>query len=256
MAVTERERKLEAENEWLRQRVAELEARIKELEKLLGQKAESKASKPPKFSENYSLDHNGRPLGGDDKRRRRGKSTGRRPSHEKTQKADSVVDLFPPEIDPELCVYRGRQFVWRIVDGKAVYVQYNLYAPADASTLPMPPGVRNRRSEYAVEIIITLAFLHYWIGISIDKAREVIGYFTGLEISKSQANSLLNQLANDWNEDYEAVAQLIALQMIVYVDETGWKVGRQSRYTWAFSCATYVLFLGSRRNETRRTLRN
>ena len=137
--------------------------------------------------------------------------------------------------------YRGRQFAWRFIDGRAVYVQYDLYAPPGAKA-PTPPGVRNRRGEYGVEIIFSLAFLHYWIGLSIDNARMVMGYFTGLQLGKSQADSLLSQLAKDWNEDYDAIAELIAMQMIVYVDETGWKVGKRSCYTWAFKSASYVLF--------------
>jgi transposase len=35
---------------------------------------------------------------------------------------------------------------------------------------------------------------------------------------------------------------LIALQLVIYVDETGWKVGRQSCYTWAYSSALHVFF--------------
>ena len=30
--------------------------------------------------------------------------------------------------------------------------------------------------------------------------------------------------------------------MIVYIDETGWKVGTKSCYTWVFSTTMHVLF--------------
>ena len=65
-----------------------------------------------------------------------------------------------------------------------------------------------------------LAFLHYWIGVSLDNACQIMNFFTGLNLSKGQADSLLSQLANDWDEQYDTIAQLIALQMIVYIDET------------------------------------
>jgi hypothetical protein len=61
-------------------------------------------------------------------------------------------------------------------------------------------------------------------------------------LSKSQADSLLSQLAKDWDEQYDTIAELIALQLIVYIDETGWKVGTKSCYTWVFSTALHVLF--------------
>ena len=241
MGATARERELEEENRKLREKVAEQEAKIKRLEELLNKRAKANASKGPKI--NYSLGRNAELLGGEKRRRkRRSKSTGRRPSEGKSQQADQVINVYPEGTEPKRCVFRATQFGWRFIDGKALYVQYDLYAPSDAQTLPTPPGMRNRRSEFGSEIIISLAYLHYWIGMSIDNARQVMTYFTGLELSKSQADSLLNQLANDWHDDYEAIVELIALQMLVYVDETGWKVGAKSCYTWAFSCVNYVLF--------------
>lgn len=240
MAATQREKELEAEVERLRHENAELKERVRRLEELLAGKAKAKGSKPPRFGENYSLTANEAKLGR--RRRRRKGSSGRRPAEDKAEQVGREVDVYPPDADPAVCALRGRQCAWRFIDGRAVYVQYHLYAPADAETLPLPPGVRNRRSEYGVEIVLTLAFLHYWIGISLDNARQVMNFFTGLKLQKSQADSLLSQLADDWNEDYDAIAELIALQMIVYVDETGWKVGARSCYTWAFTTAGYVLF--------------
>ena len=49
-------------------------------------------------------------------------------------------------------------------------------------------------------------------------------------------------MATDWDEQYDTIAELIALQMIVYIDETGWKVGTKSCYTWVFSTTMHVLF--------------
>jgi hypothetical protein len=96
--------------------------------------------------------------------------------------------------------------------------------------------------------------LHYWIGVSLDNARQIMNFFTGLQLSKGQADSLLNQLADDWDEQYDTIAQLIALQMIVYIDETGWKVGDKSCYTWVFSTSMHVLYrCGVSRKKTEAT---
>jgi hypothetical protein len=78
--------------------------------------------------------------------------------------------------------------------------------------------------------------------VSLAHACQIIEFFTGLALTKSQAHSLIDQLSEDWREQEEALAQLIALQWIVYIDETGWKVGGKSCYTWVFSSALYVLF--------------
>ena len=102
--------------------------------------------------------------------------------------------------------------------------------------------MRNRLGEYGLEVILIVAFLHYWIGISLDHTCDVVQFFTGLALSKSQANSLLNQLRDDWSDTYDTIAELLAHQMVIYIDETGWKVGKGNCYTWAFSTAMHVLF--------------
>ena len=36
---------------------------------------------------------------------------------------------------------------------------------ADSINVPLPPGIRNSRSEFRMEFIPILGFLHYWIGV-------------------------------------------------------------------------------------------
>ncbi len=91
--------------------------------------------------------------------------------------------------------------------------------------LPKVPGLRNSRSEYGLEIILIIAFLHYWIGISLDNVCDVLCFFTGLSLPKSQADSLLNQLSQDWSDQYETIAELLAQQLIIYI----WTLGMRAR---------------------------
>jgi transposase len=219
------------------EQIERLEAEIDGLKKLLAGKAEAKSAKKPTFTENYSLDKHNRK-----KKPRKKKSTGRRPKDAKRALVEYQYDIFPPNVDRQRCVFHREQFAWRLIDGRAVYVAYNIHDLPDSRQLPLPTGLRNSRSEYGIEIILTLAFLHYWIGASIDNTCEIMRFFTGLELPKSQADSLLSQLAADWDEQYDAIAELIALSTIVYIDETGWKVGKRSCYTWAFSTPMHVLF--------------
>ena len=219
-------------------RIEQLEGELDRLRQLLAGKADSKSAKKPVFKENYSLDRKARR-----QRKRRGRpSSGRRPKELKRTLVRSQCDVYHPDADPKQCVLRREQFAWRIIDGQAVYVGYRIHDLPDSKQLPLPPGLRTSRSEYGIEIILILAFLHYWIGVSLDHACEVMRFFTKLELSKSQADSLLKQLATDWDEQYDTIAELIALQLIVYIDETGWKVGTKSCYTWVFSTTMHVLF--------------
>jgi len=239
MRASEYENKLKQQAEMIErqaERIKQLEAEIDGLKKLLAGKAEAKTAKKPRFTENYSLDKHKR------KKKRRKKSTGRRSNDAKRALVEDQYDIFWANADRQRCVFHREQFAWRLINGRAVYVGYNIHDLPDSKELPLPTGLRNSRSEYGIEIILTLAFLHYWIGVSLDNAREIMRFFTGLELSKSQADSLLSQLAADWDQQYDTIAELIALSMIVYIDETGWKVGKRSCYTWAFSTAMHVLF--------------
>jgi hypothetical protein len=219
------------------ERINLLEHEVASLKSLIEAKVDAKAAKKPRFSENYSLGRNKKA-----NRKPKGKSTGRKPTDEKKKLATKNVDIYPDDTPPELCERRRTQYVWRLIEGKAVYVAYQLFATTDAASAPLPPGVRNSRSEFGIEIILILAFLHYWIGVSLDNAIQIMNFFTGLKLSKGQADSLMTQLANDWDEQYDTIAELIALQMIVYIDETGWKVGDKSCYTWVFSTSMHVLY--------------
>jgi hypothetical protein len=231
-------RQLTEQNRQQAARIQQLEGELERLKLLLAGKADSKSAKKPVFKENYSLGRNTRRK----RKRRVRQSSGRRPKELKRKLVRSEFDVYHADADPQQCVFHREQFAWRIIDGQAVYVGYRIHDLPDSKQLPRPPGLRTSRSEYGIEIILILAFLHYWIGVSLDHACEVMRFFTKLELSKSQADSLLKQLATDWDEQYDTIAELVALQMIVYIDETGWKVGTKSCYTWVFSTTMHVLF--------------
>jgi transposase len=227
---------LEHRNQELEERNQELEQENQRLRDLLNAKGASKGSKRPKFKLKYSVEKN------QVKRKHRHPSTGRRDGSQKLALVTDREDIYPSTVHPEDCVPQRKQYAWRIIDGKAAYLCYTLYDHPDSKQLPNVPGLRNSRSEYGLEIILIVAFLHYWIGISLDHVCDVLRFFTGLDLPKSQADSLLTQLSTDWSDQYDTIAELLAVQLVIYIDETGWKVGKHACYTWAFSTAMHVLF--------------
>ena len=232
-------RQRDAQIEEQARRIKELEKKIEELKELLLKKAQSKESKPPKEAMNYGVGQHERKQR---KKHRRKKSTGRKPKDVKRDLVTETFDLYWYGANRKKCVLRREQFVWRLIDGKAEYVHYRIFDEPDSTDLPPVDGVRNGKCEYGLEILITLAYLVYWTGMSIDKACGILVFFTGLELSKSQADSLLSQLAADWQIEYDAIAELVAAAAILYIDETGWKIGKRSCYTWIFSTLSTVLF--------------
>jgi transposase len=227
--------------EKLQQTIRRLEADKRRLTQRLTQyepEAASGAANQPTPNSPYSVDAENQRRGG---RRRRKKSPGRTPTELKFAEAEHVDDIYPDGVRHADCQLVRERAVWRLIDGKAVRVGYRIFAGPDGKE-PRIPGV-TPRCEYGIEILVVLAFLVYLIGISLDKACEVFGFFCQLPLSKSQADALLRQLANHWEDEYDTLCALIAHAAIVYMDETGWKVGTEKCSLWAFASKLHRVFL-------------
>ena len=81
----------------------------------------------------------------------------------------------------------------------------------------------------------------YIVGLSFDKVCLLMNFFQHLKLRKSQANALLNQLARQWEEEFDLLCLLLANSLVVHTDETGWSINS----VWAFlSEKVRVLFFG------------
>jgi hypothetical protein len=175
------------------------------------------------------------------RRKRKKKSPGRRPTRLKFADAHRLQEVYPPRVARDICRLVRERAVWRLKEGRAVLVGYRLFAGPDGCE-PRIPGVTSR-CEYGLEILVVLAFLVYVIGISLDKACAVLSFFCQLPLAKSQADALLRQLARHWEQDFETLCALIARAAVVYMDETGWKIGREGCSLWTFAAEFQRVFL-------------
>jgi hypothetical protein len=99
------------------------------------------------------------------------------------------------------------------------------------------------RCEYGIEILVVLAYLVYVVGISLEKACQLLHFFCQLTLSKSQADALLRQLARHWELEFDTLCDLLADAAVVYMDETGWKVGQEGCSLWTFASKFQRVFL-------------
>jgi len=243
----ERDQRIDDLLETVRRQAEEIErlkVRIAELEAVLGQRKEANASKPPKFSGNYSLSQQEKQRSG----RRKKKSPGRRPNSEKLPHVQRTQDVYPDGVSPEGCRFRRDRFVWRLEDGRAVFVRYRLHREKGTHNVAALPDVLPR-SEYGLEIAIILAYLVYSLNLSIDQARELLRFFCHLELSASQADLLLNHLAKLWKAEFDALVEMMALATVVYMDETGWKISAKRCYAWVFTSLLHTVLLYGRKRD-------
>lgn len=236
-------KRLKKERERLEKEKKDVEQENQRLKDELKHIAERKKSKPPKL--NYSVSTQEKKMGKQSQR----KSSGRRPNTVKAGEADCVKNVYPKDVPHTECQYHRSTTVTRLIDGKAVRILYRIYQTGNGCKTGELPDVLPQ-GEYGIEVAVALAILVYGIEVSIDQACKILHMFCDLTLSKSQADSLLQQLSTLWSKDFEALKDLIALAMIVHIDETGWKIDDKRCYTWIFTSVLHtVLLYGESRGE-------
>jgi transposase len=229
---------LRAENDVLRRRVAELEGR--------GGKPTAKTAEPYSLraEERRRVPPDGAPPGsGSTKERQASVRRGRVATAIKIEQADINECLFPEGLTQRQCEFHRTRVVWRVREGRAVRVGYELWRGPRGEE-PVIEGV-SASSEFAREIHLGVAYLSLIVGLSLDKVCQLVKFFWQLELSKSQANALLNQLSREWESEFDTLCTLLAHSAVVHADETSWSLNS----VWALlSEQSRLLVFGCRKD--------
>lgn len=228
--------KVEDEAKRLRGEVEDLKRQLKEM-------AMAKEAKRPRFPD-YGLQKHERSLVSS-----LHKSTGRIPFEKKLQLVQFTKDIYPEGIAPEKCVLRSQRIVTHLNGGMKEIWLYRMYREKWGKACGKIPDVFGK-SEYGVSVVVALGFLVYVLKLSQDQAGQVLSFFAQIELTKSEIESLLGQLGRAWEKDHENISNLVLFSEVVFVDETGWKIGKENCYTWIFKSLNHTLLLyGEKRDE-------
>ena len=168
---------------------------------------------------------------------------GRVATQEKLKLAQRTEDCFPEGVPVQDCQLSHARPVWRLENGRAVLIAYQIYR-GPKNQYGKIPGVLGR-SEIGMEIVVEVAYLIYVMGLSMDKACQVLQFLQHLRLGKSQADALLRQLARHWQHEFDVLCTLLANSLVVHADETSWSINS----VWAFlSEKARVLFFGVHKN--------
>jgi hypothetical protein len=215
--------------------IVALQRRIDELERQVASSATRKLPEP------FSVEAEERRQEARGKKRRKRKESrgGRTTTAEKVAQAVRTEKVYPEGVPKEDCQLSHTRPVWRLEKGRAVLVAYEIYR-SPRNQYGKIPGVFGR-SEFGAEITLAIAYQVYIVGLSFDKVCLLMNFFQHLKLRKSQANALLNQLARQWEEEFDLLCLLLANSLVVHTDETGWSINS----VWAFlSEKVRVLFFG------------
>lgn len=208
--------------------------RIAELEAIIKSKNPTERLQQP-YSEKG--DEKRRPKPGR-KKKRKPLRRGRISTAEKIKQAKRTETVFPDSVPPEDCHFSHTRVAWRLEEGQAVLVAYDIYR--HGRRYGRPAGLMDR-GEFGIEILVAIGYQVYCLGLSIDKACAVLSFFQKLRLRKSQADALLNRLARAWEQEFDSLCTLLARSAVVHADETSWSINS----VWAFlNDKLTVLFYG------------
>jgi hypothetical protein len=165
------------------------------------------------------------------KKKRNRKDKGRRGrvrTADKIAQAQRTEEVYPDGVPHSDCWLSHTRPVWRLENGRAVLIAYQVYRGPN-NQYGKIPGVLGR-SEFAMEIVVAIAYQVYVVGLSFDKVCLLFHFFQNLKLSKSQADALLHQLARHWHKEFDVLCTLLANSLVVHADETSWSLNS----VWAF----------------------
>lgn len=214
--------------------IVQLKETVQDLEAQLAGK-----NPTPRLDESYSQKAEERRKAKDKKKsKRKPLRRGRITTADKIKLAERTELAFPDGCAREECKLSHTRVAWRLENGRAVLVAYEIYRCGNR--YGQPAGLHGR-SEFGMEIVVALGYQVYCLGLSIDKACAVMSFFQKLELRKSQADALLNQLSRQWEEEFDHLCTLLAHSAIIHCDETSWSINS----VWAFlNDKLTVLFYG------------
>jgi transposase len=163
---------------------------------------------------------------------------GRVTTADKLKRAERTEKSFPEGVPQQECQLSHTRPVWRLENGRAVLVAYQIYR-GPKNQYGKIPGVIGR-SEFGLEIVVEIAYFVYVIGLSFDKVCLTLQFLQNLPLGKTQADSLLRQLSRHWQHEFDVLCTLLANSLVVHADETSWSI----HSVWAFLSekARVVLF--------------
>ena len=220
----------------LQKQLDEARRRIEELERQAGGSGTAKVDEP--YSMRAEEQRQQRRAGAKRKRNRKSRA-GRTKTADKVARAERVEKVFPRGVPEESCWLSHTRVVWRLENGRAVLVAYEVYRGPN-NQYGQVPGVLGR-SEFGIEIVLAIAYQVYLVGLSFDKVCLLMNFFQNLHLRKSQVDALLYQLSRVWEGEFDTLCTLLANSLVVHTDETGWSLNS----VWVFlSENVRLLFFG------------
>jgi transposase len=233
---------------WQAEQIRVLTARVAELEAKLG-KNPTNSSKPPSSTHPHDKKPPSKP--------KSGRARGGQPGHDKhersliaTEQCQEVVPCVPTECrrcgkpltgnDPEPL----RHQVWELPEIQPLvteYQQHRLVCSCGCSTCgELPPGVP--RGQAGPRLVAFAALLMACFRQSKRRAAQFLSMILNQPASPGWMVLLQNRAAEAVQPAYDELAEQLARQALLNIDESPTKEGQAKAWIWTFVAATFTFF--------------
>jgi hypothetical protein len=89
-------------------------------------------------------------------------------------------------------------------------------------------------SVIGIRLAVFSAFLHYFIGISLNNIKRLLEISSGHVVSIGGLFHIWNRLATLLECEYDRIGQAVKNSAVVKADETGWRIMGKLAWLWAF----------------------
>jgi len=238
----EENNRLRKENLELRALVEDLLKRVEELEKKLAEKHQPNKPDPPLFVKPG--------------KKRRGNKPGRRKGHpgvsrKKSDDPDEEVDLYMTAC-PDCGGTLGAPFDVRehaqedivIVKKKVTtYFRYRYRCACCGKIVEAPPAVGEIPGARIGPLAIAWSvMLKQVLGLPFGKTARVLEELCGLRVSPGALAQAAQRVAARLKPEVDILREAIRGSPVVNVDETGWRVGGDNWWLWAFVTKRLTLY--------------
>lgn len=238
---------LEAENAFLRARIAELEQK---LSKLIDSHDSAKTSNSNGSDTSPSVPAFVKPK----HHKKRHKKPGQKPGHagsyrQRPTEADEIIEVKLEDCphchnalnDMKTC----EQYVEEIIPAHTTvicYRTYKGYCPNCQCTVQSrhPDQIPNRM--IGSRALLLAADMKHGLGIPYRKVATSLKRLCGLSITAGALVQEMSALAKWLKPEYEAIRSSIRQSLSVHIDETGWRLDGESCWLWAFTNDSFTIY--------------
>jgi transposase len=109
---------------------------------------------------------------------------------------------------------------------------------------PVSDALPNHR--FGLQLMLFVVYQKVALGLSYRKIRTELRLYFGLRISRGELSNIVAQVSRLFGPTYAELLRLMRQQMVLHIDETGWKVDGDNHWLWVFINDVVALFVLSK----------